>query len=283
MTAIAAPDANWRSQFDYDASAPLDVREVGVEDRDGVAVHDIAFAGPLRPKILAYLVVPPGQGPFAGVVFAHWYEPRAPTNNRTQFVDEAVALARSGAVSVLVDGLFPWRASPSANDAAYDRRLVAHNVIELRRAVDVLTSRGDVDASRLAFVGHDFNAMHGSVLAAIDTRLQAHAFMAATPRYADWFLKYWPSYLEGEPREAYLREMASVDPISYVGHAAHASLFFQFARSDFYVPEEVALEYFDAASQPKRIGWYEAEHGMNDAARADRADWLSAQLDLKSA
>ncbi|HLF27137.1 MAG TPA: hypothetical protein VJG32_12430 [Anaerolineae bacterium] len=270
----------WLRLFDYDRAAPLSVREVGIEDRDGVAVHDITFAGPLRPRIPAYLVAPAGAGPFGAILFAHWFEPPAPTSSRAQFVDEAVALARSGAVSLLIDGLFPWRGSPSANEAAYDRRLVAHNVIELRRALDVLLSRADVDPQRIGFVGHDFHAMHGTLLAGIESRTKAYVLMAGTPRYADWFLKYWPSYLDDEQREAYLREMAAVDPINYAGRAAPASLFFQFARDDRFIPPEAAQAYYAAASEPKRIEWYDAKHYLDEAAQRDRAAWLSEQLGL---
>jgi dienelactone hydrolase len=273
---------DWPRRFDYDRSQLLDVREVGVEHRDGVSIRDITFAGPLRPHIQAYLVAPGGDGPFAGVLFGHWFEPRAPNGNRTQFVDEAVRLARSGVVSLLIDMLFPWRASPSANDAAYDRNLVVQQIVELRRALDVLAARAGVDPQRLAFVGHDFSAMHGTLLAAIDPRPLAYVLMAGTPRFADWFLKYWPSYLEGEQREAYLRSMAAVDPIQFAGRAAPAALFFQFARRDFYVPEAIALDYFAAAGEPKRLEWYDAEHDLNDAARRDRLDWLGGRLGLAS-
>ena len=271
---------DWPRLFDYDQSQPPDIHEAGVEHRDGVSIRDITFAGPLRPAIQAYLAAPGGAGPFAGILFGHWFEPRAPSCNRTQFVDEAVALARSGVVSLLVDMLFPWRASPSANDAGYDRNLVVQQIVELRRALDVLVAHAGVDPQRLAFVGHDFSGMYGSLLAAVDPRPRAYVLMAGTPRFADWFLKYWPSYLDGEQREAYLSSMAAVDPIRFAGRAAPAALFFQFARRDVYVPEAVALEYFAAASEPKRLEWYDAEHDMNEAARRDRVEWLGGQLGL---
>src|SRR5688572_9393992 len=62
------------AMFDYDASAPLEILEDDVEDRDGIAVHDIEFASPIpdTDPVSAFLVVPPGEGPFAGVLFVHW-------------------------------------------------------------------------------------------------------------------------------------------------------------------------------------------------------------------
>lgn len=61
-----------RRMFDYDQNAPLDVREVGVINRNGVRIHDITYASPKGGRVTAYLVVPAQKGRFAGVVFGHW-------------------------------------------------------------------------------------------------------------------------------------------------------------------------------------------------------------------
>src|SRR5215510_14186235 len=50
-------------QFDYDASAPLEVKVVKSEEKDGATVQDITYAGP-KGEIDAFLVVPQGDGPF---------------------------------------------------------------------------------------------------------------------------------------------------------------------------------------------------------------------------
>jgi hypothetical protein len=130
--------------FDYDSSVPFDVKEVSVKTLDGIAVHDITYAahdphyGVFTPgRMSAYLVTPPGSGPFAGVVFMHWLG--NPNGNRNEFVDQAVALAQRGAVSLLLQGVFPWQQDPTGYAA--DRLQVAGQVIELRRAIDLLLAQ----------------------------------------------------------------------------------------------------------------------------------------------
>ncbi len=90
--------------FDYDQKAPLGVQEIGVEHRGNVAIHDISYASPKGGRVPAYLVVPEGQGPFASVIWGHWYMSGSAFRNRKEFLDEAVALAPSGVVSLLPDG-----------------------------------------------------------------------------------------------------------------------------------------------------------------------------------
>src|SRR6202162_1498076 len=97
-------DAALLRHFDYDQKAPLDIQEAGVEQRGNVAVHDISYASPKGGRVPAYLVVPAGKGPFAAVIWGHWYWENSAMRNRKQFLDEAVVLARSGVVSLLTDG-----------------------------------------------------------------------------------------------------------------------------------------------------------------------------------
>ena len=100
-----------------------------------------------------------GRGP--AILFLHWFDTQAPDGNRTQFVEEAVGLAREhGVVSLLPQGRFPWAGDPT--DAVADAARIRAEVARHRAAVDLLASRPDVDATRIGLVGHDFGAMHGT-------------------------------------------------------------------------------------------------------------------------
>src|SRR5260370_13854431 len=87
-----------RQMFDYDQKAPLDVKEIGFRDSDGVRIHDINYASPRFGRVTAYLVEPSVKGKYAGIVFGHWGY-----GNRTAFLAEAIVYARSAAVSLLID------------------------------------------------------------------------------------------------------------------------------------------------------------------------------------
>jgi hypothetical protein len=98
LTAPAGPDVQL---FDYDAKAPLNFQDTGVKGVSGISVHDITYASPRGGNVPAYLVVPSGEGPFPGIIFVHWGQ-----GNRTEFLSEALLLARAGAESLLIDGVF---------------------------------------------------------------------------------------------------------------------------------------------------------------------------------
>jgi len=95
----AKETASRAALFRYN-NAPVNVKEVSSEQRGDVTVRDITFSPAAGREVKAYLVVPKGNGPFAGILWVHWLGEEK--SNRTQFLDEAVELAPKGAVSLLV-------------------------------------------------------------------------------------------------------------------------------------------------------------------------------------
>jgi len=154
-------------------------------------------------------------------------------------------------------------------------------VVALRRAIDVLLARDDIDPRRLGYVGHDYGAMYGALLAAVDKRPQAYVLMAGDATFNTWFVAYLAYVLEDQ-RPAYQAALAPVDPINMVGAAAPAALLFQFGTYDAFVPPDVVQALSAAASDPKEIKTYEVGHELNDEARQDRARWLATQLGLST-
>jgi poly(3-hydroxybutyrate) depolymerase len=243
-------------------------------ERDRARVHDVRI-GEVTD---AHLVEPLDGGSGAAMLFLHWFDPEAPDGNRTQFLDEAVGFAEAhGVVSLLPQGRFPWSADPTDADA--DLARVRAEVAMHRAAVDQLAARSDVDSRRIGLVGHDFGGMHGLVLAAQDERIAAVVAVAATPRWGDWFLPFWP--IAGD-RWDYLRAMAPVDPIERIGEIAPRPVCLQFARGDFYIADMTGLELHRAAGDPKEIHAYDTDHAMRaPEARADRGAFLHRALGLE--
>ena len=274
-TALAAeisPDL-----FAYDKSASLNVQEAGRETRGAALVRDLTFT-PADKPVKAFLVSPAnGEGPHAAILYVHWLgDPK--TTNRTQFLDEAVALAGRGVVSLLVEGMWAepdWYKNRIPEE---DYAQAIRQVIELRRAMDLLLAQPGVDPKRVAFVGHDFGAMYGMMAEALDRRAKTCVFMAPTPHFADWFLfRQQPKDLE-----SYKTQLATIDPVLFVGKLAPAPVFFQFANRDFYVTAEEAAEFYAATGPRKQMATYDADHGLHEPeVAADRVAWLERELGLK--
>ncbi len=84
-----------------------------------------------------------------------------------------------------------------------------------------------------------------------------------------------------EEYRAYLAAQAPLDASHYIGQTAPSHLLFQFACDDEYVSIKDGERYFELASEPKQIAWYDhCNHAFNTKARLDRAIFLCEQLGL---
>ncbi len=267
--------------FAYDAATPLDVKQVSVEERAGAKVFDLTYASPQGGRVPAYLVMPAGKGPFAGIVFMHWGQ-----GNRSEFLAEALLIARAGAASIMIDAPY-WR--PEHKQAACseaERGEYIQMINDLRRALDVLLSHPEVDKKRLAYVGHSLGATWGGTLAVVERRFHWHVLMGGLPSLAEAIREDVaaspPPPDQRQKLEDCLKTLEPIESIRWVGKAAPAAILFQFARVDRFISAKAAQQYFDAASQPKIIKWYEGGHEFSDpAALSDRMEWLEQRLKLK--
>jgi cephalosporin-C deacetylase-like acetyl esterase len=281
------------THFSYDRGASLNVKQVSIKVRNGVTVEDITYTGSNGDTVPAYLVIPKGAGKFAGIVWGHWMMDGAANANRSEFLDEAIALAPAGAVSLLIDApqIRPdfksvpgvW-AGPGPEPAVY-----AQQVVDFRRGLDLLLSRPDVDASRIAYVGHSFDAQIGAILDATDKRFSTFVFMGGPNSMLEWVVSSDSPLMVPFRQKA---DMAKVEqnlktnawafPESYADKLGPAPALFQYGlHDDAFVPLAVAKDYAAAASGPKTVKFYDADHALNAEARTDRDGFLSKMLGLK--
>jgi cephalosporin-C deacetylase-like acetyl esterase len=156
----------------------------------------------------------------------------------------------------------------------------------MRRGVDLLLSRSDVDPKRIAYVGHSYNASTGAFLAGIDKRFKAFVLMAGNlSDQVDMKSKEFQEFrkqIGPEKVDAAVAKYAWLDQGKYVAHAAPSSVFLQYATKEDFLTPERAREYFALVSEPKSLKFYEAPHALNAAARRDRIAFLVKELNLKA-
>jgi dienelactone hydrolase len=282
-----AQDADALRRFDYDRRAPLDIQETGVTRRGTVAIHDISYASPKGGRVPSYLVVPKGKGPFAAVIWGHWYWSNSDVRNRREFLDEAVALAEAGVVSLMTDGPIARPGHVESREPLNEQQIAdrVQQIVDMRRGADLLLARKDVDAKRLAYVGHSYNASVGAFLSGIDRRFRAFVLMAGTlSDEIDLRSEEYRNYREkvgAETFDAFVAKYAWLDPGKYVAHAAPAAVLLQFATQEKFLTPARVREYPAIVSEPKRFRLYEAPHSLNAEARRDRISFLTEQLRLK--
>jgi cephalosporin-C deacetylase-like acetyl esterase len=277
-------NSNDATHFSYDTKAALDVKQISDTVQDGVTVQDITYTGANGDTVPAYLVIPAAKGKFAGILWGHWLMPGAANANRQEFLKEAIALAPAGVISLLIDApqVRP-NFKPTPNPV-----LVAQQVIDLRRGMDLLLSRPDVDTTRIAYVGHSWDAGNGAILDAVDKRFAAFVFMSGPQSTKEYILS------SDSPRMAPMRKTTDMvkvaqtmnanawaDPGTYADKLGPAPALFQYGLHDEdWVPLQDAKDYIAMSSGPKTVQFYDASHELNTKASDDRVAFLRKTLHL---
>jgi uncharacterized protein len=285
----ATPTAEVMRLFRYDRRLPLAITKLGsntgrlpAEALDGITVESITYASPKGGEVPALLVIPNGRGPFPGVIVQHGLP-----STKQDFLPVGVDLARTGALAILIDAPFnrplQGRVRGDISLTPKDRDEQIQLIVDLRRAVDLLIARPDVDQRRLAYVGISYGAAMGGLLAGVEDRIRAYILAVGDGGLVSHFTgpddpNEPPQPLSAQDWERWLAAMRPIEPINFIGQAAPAALLFQAGTKDQLIPQADARRYQQAASQPKEVRWYKAGHELNCTAREDMMAWLGRHI-----
>ncbi|HEX6053115.1 MAG TPA: SUMF1/EgtB/PvdO family nonheme iron enzyme [Gemmatimonadaceae bacterium] len=179
-------DPTFRSllrHYAYDRT-PLASRVVARDTTPDWIRETIHIAGPWADPTVIYLYLPVrAQRPVATIVFVpgvNTFFAAAPAEDAERVMGPHVKAGRA-VVSVHFKGMVgrPWdpgHVAAAPPSVQYRQELVTH-ATEMRRAVDYLETRSDVDMTRLAYVGFSKGSGSWLAFAAVEPRFRAVVFV----------------------------------------------------------------------------------------------------------
>lgn len=168
---------------------PLDAFTTARLERDGYVVEKVIFASRPNFHVTGLLFLPPGKGPFPGVLVPCGHS--AGGKDEEKYQRASIALAKQGFVSFCYDPLgqgerhqvlLPDGATSPPNHTVLGVSCIplGTNFAQFRiwdgmRALDYLASRPEVDPTRLGCTGNSGGGTLTSYLMALDDRIVAAA------------------------------------------------------------------------------------------------------------
>jgi hypothetical protein len=139
--------------------------------------------------------------------------------------------------------------------------LIVNQVTDLRRGLDYLETRTDIDSTRIAVLAPSAGSTLGMILGALETRYRALVFIGA-----------------GLP-DAYRAITAAANPINFAPHIRGPKLILQ-GRYDEDTPLRTATEpFFKLLSEPKRLVLYDGGHVPSvEVVMSSTSAWLAEHL-----
>lgn len=261
-----------KSIYAYDQTFPLNARVVGTIQQGAIAFEKIVFDSFHDGKVPGLLALPSqGEAPFPVVLLLHGV-----TGHKGQWLGDD--FTHGGEVSA---GLLAQGYAVLALDAQYhgDRavyndyldvgtmvfqkgwgvryaNMLTQSVVDYRRAIDYLSTRTDIDSSRVGLLGYSMGGHMAFILGAVEERIQA-TVACVVPHTA------------GMPMaaRAFARDMGA-DP-----------LLLMMARKDQFYSVDQAQALFDAVpGDAKSIQFFDSGHSLPAEYATQATQWITKNL-----
>ena len=269
-----------RSAFAYDTAAPIGLVATHESQANGVTISRITFRSARGGEATGYLTVPTGRGPFPALVWQHGM----PGNARDAIGDAAMSRDH-GVIQIALNAHWNNRTGDVINFSARDSAEQVRLIVDIRRAVDYLISRPDVDRSRIAYVGVSYGGAMGALVAGVELRFRTLILTVADGGLVNHFTG--PEDANGmfdriscDNKRAWINAMLPIEPIRFIG-LARAPLLLQSGRTDQLVPPADAERLQRFAPANKKISWYDAGHGLPPEANTERLAWLREHIGIR--
>lgn len=157
------------------------------------------------------------------------------------------------------------------------KRMVSHDpnetvenftqaVLDIRRAVDFLSRRDEVDPERIGIFGISLGGITGGLAAGVEPRLQNVCLLLAggdlgrvawESKEVERVRRYWIE--QGKTKEDFVEALRPVDPLTYAESLRGRRVLLLNAKNDEVIPPECTKAFWKAAGEPE-IVWYSGGH-----------------------
>lgn len=267
------PSLGWdvlKAAYAYDSAKPLDAKEQPEEiDHDAIRVR-MTFTDLRGESVPGILLKPTGKGPFPCLVLLHGLG-----GNKEQLLElVGPELTKKGFAVFAIDAKLHGARKQEGEDPKQPLKLVAlipDTVRDWRQALDWLSKRPDIQPGRIGLMGYSMGAIMGSILAGVDSRVQASCLCVGGDP-----IKPMLGLVPANVRS--LGELAS--PSNYIGHAAPRPVYLVNGTKDTTITPEAARRLIAAAKQPRVSVWVESGHLLPADAVRKGIDWVTNRLRL---
>jgi len=159
-------------------------------------------------------------------------------------------------------------------------------IVDNRIAVDVAVQNGWAQEGKIILVGTSMGGVFGGVIAGVDRRISGAALHVAGGDLVEILAKSKHPIVSqissGIPKfmfTLFKGQIATLDPINYIGRMSPRPLLLQLGRHDDFVPYETGMKLYDKAKEPKDLVVHDSGHDLpKDKAMSEIIRWIGKRF-----
>lgn len=256
--------------YQYDASKPLAVK-LGAAQTIGdgkVRLLRFSYLSTNGQRVPALLFTPPGVSaahPVPCIIILHGLG-----GSKEIMAGYALAMAKFGYVSLVIDEYGqgergPLKTAPG-QQAGQLAMAVLQTSVDVRRGLDFLQTRPEIDSKRVGLAGVSLGAIIGTVVSGVEPRIEAAVLISGG---GDWSLILRTlsarNATVGRRDTSVFKKtnfaqlgvlLAPEDPLTFAPHITPRPILMLGGRKDTTIVPQAQTELFEAARQPKQFVLY---------------------------
>ncbi len=284
-----AEGADYLSLYDYDNSKPPVVEQSFYSEDGDMTVYKLMVHSTNQELVPTLLSIPKKKGgPFPVIILLHGYG-----GDKEGAMEVAGPLAQHGYAAAAIDAQYHGerqREGKNMYSADTNETINAfvQTIVDVRRLIDHLETRTDLDGSRIGLAGGSMGGLLGAIAVGVEKRIDVPVLIVAG---GNMQILVGQSQLDQVQRiRAELErtgrtvgqaamELECIDPINFVDRISPRPLLMINGLKDDIVPTASNRALYAKAKEPKKIIWYNTGHDVPmDKAARNALFWFEKHL-----
>ncbi len=244
--------------YNYDQHLPLKDSVPLVKDTTGYKLYYMTYTSVHEQKVTGLLTIPKScTTPCPVIILMHGYG----DSKTVDYVEAGNDFMWERGYAVLRLDIANhgdrfknnYDFSFTDGDRYWTRDILIQTVFDLRRAVDFIQTRKDLDSDRIGYLGISLGGIIGTVFCGVDQRVKVPVIVLGG---GGMHLMFGTDALSDETRDY----LSMIEPLNFVQMIAPRPLLMINAENDDVIPPMMSKLMFKTAKEPKKIIWFNAKH-----------------------
>ncbi len=264
--------------YEYDKDIPLQDSIKLIKDTTAYKLYDITYRSVHNKKVTALLTVPKNtSGPIPVIILLHGKGDKKTVDyiefGNDYFYNNGYAVLRLDVSNHgdRIENEFDF--DFTGKHKYWTRNIITQTVFDLRRAVDLIEKREELDQKNIGFLGISLGGITGAVFCGVDKRVKVPVLVLAGGQMN---LMFGANALSSDTKDY----LSIIEPMNFIEQITPRPLLMINAENDDIVLPMMSKLLYKKAEDPKNIIWFPAKHHTIPLDKTYQAglDWFKEYL-----